>query len=385
MSKSYLFLTGIVGLVLLTSCDNPRASPETLAVGAAGEQIPEAMVWSVYDINSGGYAEAAAVANEMTEEYGTQIRMLPSSSGVGRMMPLYNRDALLGKIGDEVKFSFEATEEFFDLGWGPQPMRTIWAPISPFGFAVRENSPIQSIEEVEGLRVPMIPGNNSVNIKTEAILGFGGLSREDVEIVDINSYGGQGEALIQGEIDVASINPLAGGMFEADSLGGIRWLQMPGDDEERWAQSAEVADWFFPRELDNGAGMDGMNEVLGHGYVFATYEEASTEAIYTFTKALIEQYENYENATSNMWTYHPDEVIMNPADTGVPFHEGSIQFFEEAGLWSEEYEEANNNLLEREEQLNEIWEEAKQVAEAENLTIEEHEQLWLEMKAVLDE
>lgn len=91
----------------------------------------------------------------------------------------------------------------------------------------------------------MIPGNNSVNIKTEAILGFGGLSREDVEIVDINSYGGQGEALIQGEIDVASINPLAGGMFEADSLGGIRWLQMPSDDEERWAQSAEVADWFF--------------------------------------------------------------------------------------------------------------------------------------------
>ena len=92
--KSLIVL--LIAGMIFTGCSNPRASSENLTVDGGNEnngekeevQMPEDIVWSVYGINAAGYAEASAIANEMTEEYGTQIRMLPSSSGVGRMMPL---------------------------------------------------------------------------------------------------------------------------------------------------------------------------------------------------------------------------------------------------------------------------------------------------------
>ncbi|QDI90352.1 TAXI family TRAP transporter solute-binding subunit [Salicibibacter halophilus] len=376
------FLLLVLGIICV-SCANPRASSQTLEIGEEGEEMPEEMVWSVYDINAGGYAEASAVANEITEAYGTQIRMLPSSSGVGRMMPLYLGAADVGKIGDEFKFAFEATEEFFDLGWGPQDVRAIWAPISPFGLAVSEDSDIESIEDLEGMRVPHISGNTSVNIKTESMLAFGGLTLDDVDVVDFNDYGGQGQALIQDELDVASINPQAGGMFEADSLDGIRWLQMPASDEEGWEHVHDVASWFYPREIDDGAGMTDDNEILGHGYLMAAYADQDEEDMYAFTKAHVEQYENYEGATANMWTYHPDEVITNPAAIGVPFHEGSIRYLDEIGLWDEQKQEENDALIERQEDLQEAWTIVEEEAEEMNLSEDEHEEHWLERKEEL--
>ena len=138
------------------------------------------MTWSVYDVGSGGYAEMSAIANSLTSKYGTQIRMLPSASGVGRMIPLKNNQASIGKLGDEIQFSFEAIEELSKPEWGPQDVRAVWAPISQFGFAVWKDSDIKTIADLKGKKIPRITGNSSVNIKNEAILAFAGLTWDDV-------------------------------------------------------------------------------------------------------------------------------------------------------------------------------------------------------------
>lgn len=387
--KSLIVL--LIAGMIFTGCSNPRASSENLTVDGGNEnngekeevQMPEDIVWSVYGINAAGYAEASAIANEMTEEYGTQIRMLPSSSGVGRMMPLYLDKADIGKLGDEAKFAFEADKEFFDLGWGPQDMRAIWAPVSPFGLAVREDSNIESIEDLEGKRVPMISGNSSINLKTEIMLAYGGLTPEDVDLVDTNDYGGQGNALIQGELDVASINPLSGGMYEADSLEGIRWLQMPAENEEAWDNVQDIASWYAPRKIDEGAGMTETNEIMGHGYLIASYADTDEEDMYAFTKAMVEQYENYKNATSNMWTYHPDEIKISPAEVGIPFHKGTVRYFKENDMWSEQQQKENDALIERQQDLQEAWKVVEKEAKEMNLSNEEHEEHWIKRKEEL--
>src|SRR5690606_5504668 len=103
-----------------------------------------------------------------------------------------------------------------------------------YGFAVREDSDIQTIEDLKGKKIPKITGNSSVNIKNEAILAFAGLTWDDVQAVELSSYGGQGDALIQGQIDVVSTTPTASMMFEAESKTGIRWLEMDPNDTEGW-------------------------------------------------------------------------------------------------------------------------------------------------------
>lgn len=357
---------------LLAGCNSaPQAS---LLADESG--LAEQMTWSVYDVGSGGYAEMSAIANVLTEKYDTKVRMLPSASGVGRMVPLRREIASVGKVGDEIQLAFEGKEEFTSKKWGPQDVRAYWAPISQFGFAVRENSDIQTLKDLRGKKIPIIAGNTSVNLKNEAMLAFAGLTWNDVEPVKITSYSGQGEALIQGQIDVAGINPTASTMFEAHSKGGIRWLEMDKDDNGGWARVEEVAAWLFPINTKQGAGMETGMDVMGHGYLIGGYADQSEEAVYQFIKSLNDSFHLYGDALPNLALYSKDEVLTEPK--GIPFHEGTIRFFKEEGLWSEEKQQKNDQLIERYEALNEVWEKTVAYAEKEELTDEEFEALWLQ-------
>src|SRR4051812_31459604 len=130
-----ILLVGCSGNGSLKSSGTQKSvSKDQSTSDASPVSLPKQMTWSVYDVGSGGYAEMSAIANSLTSKYGTQIRMLPSASGVGRMIPLKNNQASIGKLGDEIQFSFEAIEEFSKPEWGPQDVRAVWAPISQFGF-----------------------------------------------------------------------------------------------------------------------------------------------------------------------------------------------------------------------------------------------------------
>jgi TRAP transporter TAXI family solute receptor len=343
--------------------------------------LPDQMTWSVYDVGSGGYAEMSAVANMLTEKYNTQVRMLPSASGVGRMIPLRDGTASIGKLGDEIQFSFEAIKEFSQPDWGPQDVRAVWAPISQYGFAVREDSDIKTIADLKGKKIPMITGNSSVNIKNEALLAFAGLTWDDVEVVNITSYSGQGDALIQGQIDAAGVNPTASAMFEADSKGGVRWLELDPNDTEGWKRVEEVAAWLMPFATDGGAGMEGETNVLGHGYLVGGYANQDANTIYELLKAMDENFDAYKDAMPNLPLYAKDEVISGPR--GIPFHEGTIKFFEEKGLWDDEKQAKNDELVERYEKLKAAWDQVVAEAEKEGISKEDFPDFWLERKAEL--
>ncbi|MBX9973616.1 TAXI family TRAP transporter solute-binding subunit [Cytobacillus firmus] len=383
--KIRVLFTIFLLMILAVGCGSNNtaqksASNASKSPGSSGG-LPSQMTWSVYDVGSGGYAEMSAIANVLTENNGSQIRMLPSASGVGRMLPLKNQQASVGKLGDEIQFSFEGIKEFTDQDWGPQDVRAYWAPISQFGFAVREDSDIKSIADLKGKKIPMITGNASVNIKNEAILAFAGLSLDDVEIVNLTSYAGQGDALIQGQIDVAGINPTASSMFEADSMGGIRWLEMDPDDSEGWKRVEETASWLIPYTTDGGAGMDGDTNVMGHGYLIGGYANQDPNYIYELLKSMDENFDQYKDALPNLALYSKDEVLTEPR--GIPFHEGTIKFLEEKGLWDDEKQAKNDALIERFGKLQEAWDQTVKEAKKEGISEDDFQEFWLEKKTEL--
>src|SRR5690606_6503358 len=150
---------------------------------------------------------------------------------------------------------------------------------------------------LNGKKIPKITGNSSVNIKNEAILAFAGLTWDDVQAVDLSSYGGQGDALIQGQIDVVSTTPTASMMFEADSKTGIRWLEMDPNDTEGWKRLQEVAPWVFSETRDDGAGIKEDTPLIGYGYPVASYANQETDMVYELVKAFDENFEQYKDAT----------------------------------------------------------------------------------------
>ena len=64
-----------------------------LAAGATPAQerpeaLPDTMIWSTYDVGSTGHTEASAISDALTNAYGTRVRLLPSGTGIGRVLPL---------------------------------------------------------------------------------------------------------------------------------------------------------------------------------------------------------------------------------------------------------------------------------------------------------
>ncbi|MFV0298981.1 MAG: TAXI family TRAP transporter solute-binding subunit, partial [Hyphomicrobiaceae bacterium] len=163
---------------------------------AADAGIPRSMVWSAYDLGSSGYAEASGIANALQTKFQTRIRIVPAGTSIGRLLPMKTGKVSYGFLANEVYFAAEATNEFADRSWGPQDLRIVLGRPSSVGFAVAKDTGVKTIEDLKGKRVGYVKGNPSVNVKNDAYLAYGGLTRKDVNVVWFGSYGTMKDAIL---------------------------------------------------------------------------------------------------------------------------------------------------------------------------------------------
>lgn len=348
---------------------------------AAGEvALPDTMTWTSYDVGSAGYAEASAIADAFGKKYGTRIRIQPSGSSIGRLVPIVEEDADYGYLATEAFFSAEGVYDFADRRWGPQNLRALAGRPSSFGMPTAADAGIETIADVEGKRVAYVAGNPSVNVKCDAILAFAGLTREDVELIMFPTYNAAMSSLAQDRADATCTTTTPSQLYELESSPrGIHWVDLPADDEEGWARLNEVAPFFKPFTETVGAGITEEDPVnlLAYRYpVLLTRADKDADEVYAMVKALDETYDMYKNATAVMPRWDLEMSGTPPID--VPFHEGAIRYLEEIGVWTEEHQAWNEARTARLEALMTAWDKA--MAEGEEMSDEEFAQLWEEYR-----
>lgn len=345
--------------------------------------LPRSMLWATYDVGSSGYAEASAIADAFGKEYGTRVRIMPSGTSIGRLLPLKTGRVQYGWLANELFFATEALYDFAAREWGPQDLRVVAGRPSTFGMAVAKDAGIEQLSDIAGKRVPRIKANPSINIKVEALLAFGGLTWDDVEIVEVPSYGAALKALVDGQVDVAGSTPTASTLYEMESSSrGLDWAPMPADNAEGWEAIKSVASFFAPATATQGAGIteDDPAQIFAVRYPMITvYANADEEEVYTFTKALDETYDIYSNATKATPKWKLSEAGTTPAD--APFHPGAIRYLTEIGVWTDADSAWNEARLERLETVQGAWDEAVEAALDAGIADKEWPAFWAEHKA----
>ena len=349
-----LFSLLTVLLLALSGCgSDDSAEKEDTSKDTAGGP-PESMVWSVYSVGSGTYNDMAAIADTFTKKYNSQIRLLPSDTGVGRVAPLKNKTADYARLGEEYIYAFEGDLDFSNEEWGPQDIGMIWAPVGPIGLAVREDSGIDHPEQLKGKKVPFILSNPSVNNKMEAYLAYGGLTWDDVKPVKV-SYSDQGNAFKSGQIEAILFNVFGSPMYELESSTKFKWLDLTDDSDETIARVTKVSPSVKIEPFENAAGMK-EGEVI-HGISYSTpivaYNDKSADEVYELVKAIDEQYDSYKDITISLKDASIEKVLLEPLV--APFHEGAVKYYKEKDVWTEQAEEKNNELIERQAKLQELW------------------------------
>jgi len=330
----------------------------------AQEGLPDQMSWTAYDTGSAGYNQAVAIGAALQDAAGINLRVLPGKNDVSRTEPLRQGRVEFSATG--VGGSFMAQEGAFDFGaenWGPQPVRVIAANNGGainLGVGVAGDLGIEEFSDLAGKRVAYIVGAPALNVNTEAYLAYGGLTWDDVEVVEFGGCGASWSGLIVGQVDAAFASTNSGMAYEAESSPrGLFWPPIDPENEEGLARMQAIAPFFVPNKASVGATIDGTDGYQGAGYAYPVLigtAETDTELAYAMTKAMFDLYPEYEGKAPGINGWALDKQDMQWV---APYHEGAIRYYEEQGLWSEEAQAHNDNLIARQEALAAAWEELK--------------------------
>jgi TRAP transporter TAXI family solute receptor len=332
------------------------------AAVAAEVKLPRTMVWSSYDLGSAGHTEASGMANALQKHYETRIRIVPSGTSIGRLLPMTTGRVTYGFLGNETFFASEATFDFAAKRWGPQDLRVLMGRPSPIGIAISNCSkrPIKTVADLKGLKIGFVKGNPSVNVKNDAILAFAGLTRKDIQPIWFGGWGQQLPALLSGQIDGMSNVPTSSQVRQIEaSPGGLCWPEMPPDDKAGWKRTQAIAGFLKPVKATAGAGLSEEKPKWLAGYrypVLSTYARTSADEVYSLMKALHLTFKDYNKTTVASKGWAMGVGGRPPYDAAT--HEGAIRLMKEIGVWTAKDQAWNDARLVRAEKVQVAWDDA---------------------------
>jgi len=331
------------------------------ALPAMAQEMPGTMVWTSYDVGSAGYAEASAIADAFGKEFGTRVRIQPSGSGIGRLQPLLQGRADYAFLATEAFFLADGAYDFALPEWGPTQLRAVAGRPAGITLIAAGDAGINTVEDARGKRIAFVAGNPSVNVKCEAILAFGGLTLDDVEVIMFPTYGSAMASMTRNESDATCTTPTTSQLYElAESPRGIAYAPLEADNAAGWDALLEVLPIMGPSDEDVAAGIpEGQTtKMASYRYpVITTRADKTDDEVYAFIKALDETYDMYKDGTAAMSRWSLD-LAGKPA-MDVPFHDGAIRYLREIGIWTDEDQAWNDRRLARMNALSAAWTEFK--------------------------
>src|SRR5688500_5623131 len=329
-----------------------------LAVPAHAPSLPSTLPLTAYDAGASGFNIAVAVGKTLKDKHGTDVRVLPAGNDVARLAPLKANRAQASAMGIGVYFAQEGVFEFGVKDWGPQPLRLILASsaCNAISLGVASDTGVKQIRDLKGKRIGMVVGSPALNQTAFAILAFGGLTRNDVKLVEFSSYGAMWKGIINNEVDAAIASTISGQAKEAEaSPRGLLYPPTPAADREGWERMNKFGPYYRPHKATCGVGISEQNPVELPNYpypIFVAYASQQTDLVYNLAAAIIKGYDGYKDGAPGADGL---ELKRQNLTWALPYHEGTVRALKEAGVWNGEHEAHNQRLLKRQQTLADAW------------------------------
>ena len=326
---------------------------------AADIELPRQLAWTAYGTGTAGYNQAVAIGGALKNELGIDLRVLPGKNDVSRTEPLRQRKVQFSATG--VGASFMAQEGAFEFGkkrWGPQRVRMLMANNGNINLAVAVagDAGVETYQDLKGKRVAWVKGAPALNVNVTAYLAFAGLTWDDVEKVEFGGFGDSWKGMVNGQVDAAFASTNSGKAYELEaSPRGIVWPPLPAGDAEGWSRLNKIAPFFQPNKATVGAGISDAEPYEGGAYpypVLIAYEDQKADLVFSMTKAMYDLFPAYEGKAPGIGGWALERQNFKWV---VPFHPGAIAYYKEIGVWSDELQAHNDDLIRRQDVLAEAW------------------------------
>ncbi|MEO4045133.1 TAXI family TRAP transporter solute-binding subunit [Hoeflea sp. CAU 1731] len=322
-------------------------------------ELPSTVSWTSYDVGSSGYVQAVAIGAALSDAYSTNLRVLPATSDVARVLPVKQGRVDFALLGSESFNAVEGTVAFADPQLGPQQLQMLYGANSDncFTLALQGDLTVNGPDDLRGKRLGWVVGSPALQANVAAFLAFYGLTWDDVEKVDVPSFAGSWEAFLNGQVDaITTLTTVSFATQAAASPSGLNWLALPASDKEGWEKLRMIKPQFAPRVGTAGANMSKDKSVECAGFPFPVllaYPDQDEDMIYNLTKAIDLQYDEFVTAEPSLVGWAADRQNFQ---WNAPYHAGAVRYWKEKGLWTDADTEHNEALIKRQDILQSAWE-----------------------------
>ena len=280
------------------------------------------------------YSAGAAIA-KVAADGGLNLRVKPFG-GTSAYVPGVNAGEQQFGLANELETHYAVTGEVIYKD-KPQPDLRVVAVLTPLysEFFVRKDSPIKTIADLKGKRVPSDYASQRVlDVLTKGSLANGGLSYDDVQKVPVPNVVGGADEFAKGNADVFMFALGSGKVSEVDAqVGGVRVLPVDHSKEamDRLRKFIPVAYATQVQAGKGNTGVDGSTWVYAYDYLVLANSKVDDEVVYKLTKLM---HDHKAELAANFGALNGFNPKRMAKDMGpVQFHPGAIKFYKEIGQW----------------------------------------------------
>jgi len=348
----------------------------------ADVKLPATLAWTAYGVGSAGYNQSVGIGNALKQKYNVSLRVLPGKNDVSRNLPLRNGQVQFSANG--VGGAYWAQEGAYDFGakeWGPQPVRGLMLNTSDQLLAILAagDQGIKTIADLKGKRVAWVIGAPSLNQNITAMLAFANLTWNDVKKVEFGGFAGAMQGVVNNQVDAAWSSSVSGRAYEiAKSPRGLVYPVAAHADKEGWKRVHAIAPFINPAMGTAGANLSKDHPAESSTYpypILMTYANQNAELVYNMTKAMVETFDLYKDSAPGANGWAADRQNF---EWVVPYHEGAIRYWKEAGKWTPAHQAHNDMLIKRQQVLASTWAAVKRGSYADDKAFE---QAWMKARA----
>ena len=223
--------------------------------------------------------------------------------------------------------------------WSGKKRPTLRTAMTLYGFQValfvRKDSPIQSIAEIKGKRVPGVWAQQTgVQQLMAATLAAGGLTYNDVVVLPVVNVVRAADDFKAGKLDVFYFAVGAPKVAEvAASVGGLRALPYANTPEVLKRMQAVRPEYYLTevKPAPHIVGIDKPVHMHTFDFIIGAATHVPDDVVYAFVKAVHANKKDLVAGHPGFNRFDPDHAAK-PQPT-LPYHPGAIRFFKEAGIW----------------------------------------------------
>ncbi len=338
--RGFLGVAGVGALGLAGCIGNNDPEPVNEGNGGGGNGSGDTLRMQTSTSTTAAYAGnqgVAAAVNENTDSVfveaqsspGTEANIGALDSGEAEMVYIQNWSVADVIEGNEpfgnLSFTLNQVFHYYDLPW----------------FFCSGNASLSSLTDIgPDTTVSPTPRGSGTATALEHALGY---VTDDYERIS-QDYGQQASAMNEGRLDVGmgtylNFEIAPGWLQEMMGTVDLRILEVPAETVQAWQDDDRLlADSFPGSDLEDAAFAPEEIWAPTFAYNFVCRNDLNYDAVYEFLTTLYENRDGLAEYHALLGQLEDETFWVENAYENVPFHPAAADFYEEIGVWDDEFE-----------------------------------------------